>query len=142
MHQINLSKLLLIPLFLGVACNNGNDIQNCDEHEVAPCRVRLKKTNIRIKNKSDYDFCNVKINHGGERVNYGIVKSGETTCYRFTDTGYNYTFVFAKNRGILLQDNVLTYKEGKMPLPPGKYTYNVEVLDFEQEQLEVEVTKN
>lgn len=133
------SLLLIIPLFH--ACDDGNDLENCDEHEVEQCQTQADQVNVRIKNVSDYGLCNVKINHGGERVNYGIVEKGETTCYRYTDTGYQFTFVFAKIRGILFQDQAIAYS-GQLPLDSGKYTYEVEVLNFEREQLEVEAKKD
>lgn len=134
-------SLLLFTLLLSVACEEGNDIENCDEHNTEQCRTRSEKNNIRIKNISDYDYCNVKVNHGGQKVNYGIVEKGETTCYRPTDTTYSFAFVFVKIRGLLFKDNAIKYS-GKIPLAPGKYTYKVDVLNFEREQLEVTAVKN
>jgi len=70
------------PLFiLCIILYFNNNDDNFAKHHLDTCNTDEPKTNIEIKNKSAYDFCNMVLNPKGKYTNYGEIKGGETSCY-------------------------------------------------------------
>jgi len=81
------------------------DVIDCIEHTVSACNEDSTKTNIRIRNVSEYDFCNVVLQPSGGKANYGIIEKGQSTCYRSFDLAYRYAYVqlFIGDKEFVLQ---------------------------------------
>ena len=131
------STIALTILLTTTSCDK-NHIRNCDEHDVSACDEDPNKVNLRIKNVSEYDFCNVVLFPPQEGKNYGIVGEGETTCYRSFDVAYDYAsielYIGEKYFGLFAIDYV-----GETPLSNGNYTYSIDVVDFENGIISLEM---
>lgn len=132
-----LTSLILVGLF---ACSK-NSLRNCDEHSVSPCSEDPTKTNIRIKNNSKYNFCNVVFDPSSGPVNCGILKKGKMTCYRSFDTVYNYAYIqlFIDDKEFKLQPYDYV---GEQPLGVGNFTYVIDVADYDTGQISITVQKD
>lgn len=122
-----------------ISCKK-NSLKKCEEHTKSPCQEDANKTNIRIKNNSKYDFCNVIIDPSGKLTNYGIVKSGENSCYNYFDSAFQYAYVklYIGDNEFILQP--IDYV-GEQPLGVGKFTYSIDVSDFNNKTLTLKATK-
>ncbi len=120
--------LTSLLMFIFSACKK-NSIKNCTQHAVSECTEDSTKTNIRILNNTKYDFCNVVLDPVSGPVNCGIVKKGETTCYRSFDTAYNYAYIrfYIGDKEFKLQP--IDYV-GEEPLGVGKFTYVIDIHDY------------
>lgn len=129
-----ITSIILFPLY---SCKK-DQIKNCNEHSVSDCNEDLNMINIRINNASEYDFCNVVLNPSGANKNYGIIKKGESTCYRSFDLAYDYAYVqlFIGDKEFVLQP--IDYV-GEQPLSTGKHTYSINIADFDDGILSIEV---
>lgn len=117
--------IALLLLTTGPACRK-DKLWNCDEHEAAPCDPAPGKINIRVKNVSKYNYCNVFIDPYNKATNYGVVREDDVTCYRSFDVAYRYAYVSLSVKG---EEWVLTPIDyvGETPLDPGNYTYSIDV---------------
>ena len=117
----------LLILFIVLSCNKNDD--NCAEHHLDTCNTDVEKTNIRIKNNSAYDFCNVVLNPEGRYTNYGEIKGGETSCYRVYEKAYRYAYVnlYIDGEEYIIQP--IDYV-GEQPLGKGAFTYLIDVSDI------------
>lgn len=129
--------LASLMMFIFSACNK-NSIKHCNQHAVAACTVDSTKTNIRITNISKYDLCNVVLDPVSGPVNCGIIKSGESTCYRSFDTAYSYAnFQFnIGDKEFKMQP--FSYV-GEVPLGVGKFTYIIDIIDFADGKMTINV---
>ena len=93
-------------------------------------------TNIRIHNASEYDFQRVEVNTYDEPKGYGTIKSGEKSRYKTFEIAYRYTYVrlFVDENEFILQPIDFV---GETPLGFGKFTYVLEVVDFENRVLNI-----
>ncbi len=90
---------------------------------------------IRIGNKSPFNFTNIKVNTSGNTVNFDDLKSGIYSEYKIFDLAYKYAF-------IQLEINSETYTlqpidfVGETPLENGNYTYEIDIdLDSQFHQI-------
>jgi hypothetical protein len=114
----------------------------CEQHNISKCNSDDKKTNIRVFNNSDYDFCNVLISTTGEGRNHGEIKSGENTCYRTYDKAYNYAYVSLMIDGEDLVIQPIDYV-GETPLGVGYFTYHLDVEEINnKKQLSIYATSD
>lgn len=131
-HYIPL-VILSVFLFGFSACDKDATLP-CTEHTVSDCNPDPNKVNIRVKNVSDYNFCNVQVSPYSELSNCGIIKSGELTCYRSYDVAYHYGYIRLdigeKEFELIPFDYV-----GETSLAPGYYTYSIGVSDYENSKL-------
>lgn len=140
--QVLFRTLILTSLLMVIfsACGK-NSIRNCDEHSVSSCSEDPTKTNIRIKNNSKYNFCNVVFDPSSGPVNCGILKKGKTTCYRSFDTAYSIAYIqlFIGDKEFMLQpfDYV-----GEQPLGVGNFTYVIDVADYDTGKITFTVQKD
>ena len=129
-----ISALLLVS----VSSCEKDTLGDCVEHAVTPCNEDPAMVNIKIHNASEYDFCNVFMNPNSVDANYGIILSGESTCYKSFDVAYSYGYVklYIENQEFILQpfDYV-----GEVPLVDGNYTYTIDVVDFDNRTLSHEL---
>ncbi len=110
----------------------------CEEHVVSACSQDPTKTNLRIKNNSDFDFCNVVINLDDGLVNCGALRKGETTCYRAFKTVYNYGYVQLLIDG--REFNLIpTDFTGETPLGVGKFAYLLDIPDIKAEYVSITI---
>ena len=113
-RNVMLRRWILPPLVLlatvpSMACVTGNEVP----------------TEIRIRNVSAF-------NHDGLHVGdetYGSLPAGAETRYREFGTAYGYNYVRLEVEGeeMILQS---TDYVGEMPLGPGRFTYEVGVVDL------------
>jgi len=135
-------SLLIFSITLVILLNTSSckkdSLRNCNEHSVSACNEDSTKINLRINNVSEYDFCNVVLNPSGGNTNYGIVEKGQSTCYRSFDLAYNYASVqlFIGDKEFVLQP--IDYV-GEQPLTIGRHTYSINVADFDNGILSIEV---
>ena len=73
MTRLKLALLMLAAIFLTNSCDKDKMV-NCEEHKVADCGEGESKTNIRIENISDFDFCNVVLDPGNKSTTSEISK--------------------------------------------------------------------
>jgi hypothetical protein len=143
MVKVNLIKLtLFLPfLFFSLSSCKKDSLRQCTEHTKTPCQEKDDKTNIRIKNISKYDFCNVTINPNIDLANYGIIKSRESTCYITFDKAYKYAYIRLNigNKEFILQP--IDYV-GEQELGVGNFTYSIDVIDFDNKILSITTTKD
>ncbi len=87
-------------------------------------------TLIRIHNASEYDFLRVEVNTYDEPKNYGAIKSNEKSGYKIFEVAYRYAYVrlFVGENEFIIQPIDFV---GETPLGSGKFTYVLEVIDFE-----------
>ncbi|MBK9012662.1 MAG: hypothetical protein IPM82_00425 [Saprospiraceae bacterium] len=139
-----LAHIVMVLAIMTIAlssCNKDSDKTNlvgCNEHTIAACSQEIGKTNLRIKNNSNYDFCNVVINPFSGNVNCGSILRGETTCYRAFDIAYHYGYVHLSIDGreysLIPTDYV-----GETPLGAGNFTYLIDVPDISAESVSITV---
>jgi len=117
----------LLVILICSSCDKNNII--CVEHQKANCDTDEAKTNIRIKNNSGYEFCNVMLNPFNSSTNYGKIKKGKITCYRVFETAYSYAYVnlFINDEEYIIQP--IDYV-GEQPLAQGYFTYSIAVTDI------------
>lgn len=138
MKRIYLSSapvLLFIALF---ACN---ERQGCIEPAMlVPCKEDSSMVNIRIRNVSKYNFCNVLFNPGSYTAYYGSVPQGDLTCYQPFAEAYaipGITLSIQEKKFILQPLDVVD----AIPLEKGRYTCSVNVTNFSEGVLKIETTK-
>jgi hypothetical protein len=130
-------RAILFVLFFSLTCND-TDFE-CEQHDISDCNSDDKKTNIRVINSSDYDFCNVVIGNSENR-NYGEIKSGENTCYHGYDKAYRYAYVSLTIEGEDLVIQPIDYF-GETPLGIGYFTYHLDVEEINnKKQLSIATT--
>ena len=131
---------IAIMTFIFTACKKDN-LKDCNEHTVSACSEDPSKTNLRITNNSKYDFCNVVVNPSSGQFNCGIIKEGEATCYRSFDTVYNYAYIrlYIGDKEFTLQP--IDYV-GEPTLGTGKFTYLLDIPDFNTGQISIKVQKD
>lgn len=98
-------------------------------------------TLIRIHNASEYDFLRVEVNTYDEPINYGTIKSDEKSRYKTFEVAYRYAYVrlFVDENEFIIQPIDFV---GETPLGSGKFTYVLEVIDFENRILNIKTSKD
>jgi len=102
----------------------------CVELEKSDCNSEANKANIRLKNATAFDFCNVEIKiNNQENAIFGNLTSGETTCYISFESLKRYPleckFNLADEEFIIENP---TYHERLEDLSAGFYTYNIMII--------------
>ncbi len=119
--------ILGVLVTASLSCNK-DSLKACEEHSKDLCNEDANKTNIRIINASKYDFCNVVVNPSGGNMNYGIIETGTSTCYRSYDLAYSYAYISLK-----IGDDTFTFQPidyvGEPELGTGKFSYTIDVVD-------------
>jgi hypothetical protein len=122
--QILLAGLLLLNTLN--SCNKGS-VTVCPNNNSTDCIIDETKTNIRIKNASNYDFCSVQmIAADGTTANYGTLRAGETTCYNAYLEAYSYAYISLSVNGEDYLFQPIDYV-GETPLGVGKFCYALSV---------------
>jgi len=114
--------LVVVMMSLFIACDK-NDDENPDE--------RLE---LRIRNVSSHDYSDISIDSNGTKHNYGDLTSGATSSYVELEGIYMKAFVT-----LLIDNETFTLDPidyvGEFELTDGKYTYEIDVFDFDNKQL-------
>lgn len=92
---------------------------SCSKTEINPSAI-----NIRLANTSIYDYKNIIINTTTGDVNFGDLKSLNSTGYKVFDTAYRYAYVKLEVNGKTLRIQPIDYV-GETPLKNGNYTYEI-----------------
>ena len=92
---------ITLSFLLNYSCSENDNSSNCIEHSVSACNEDPTKVNIRIRNISAYDFCNVVLSPSGETTNYGIVEEDQSTCFRAFESAYNYALIESESISIV-----------------------------------------
>ncbi len=132
------STFLLAFLFITFSSCKKDSLQNCKEHSITACSQDPNKTNIRIKNISDYKFCNVIVNPSFDHLNCGNLIEGGQTCYRSVEVAYNYAYIqlFIGDKEFILQPYDFV---GETALGVGNFTYLIDVTDYNLGKITVTV---
>lgn len=125
------SVALLISLFGFNSCKKDPDENTCVQNKIAPCSEDTSKINFRIKNSSDYNFCNVLVNTSNEEMYVGSIDKKGTTCYRSVDTAYAHAYIRFLIGSREFEFQTIDFV-GEPLLSKGKHTYAVDVLDYEK----------
>jgi hypothetical protein len=124
---------MTILMVLFSACKK-EKVTECDEHTVTACSEDPAKTNIRIRNNSDYNFCNLVLDPYFQKVNCGIITKSTYTCYRSFDKAYSYAYI-----QFYVGEKEFTFQPidyvGETELGPGNFTYAISITDFEKGQI-------
>ncbi len=98
-------------------------------------------TLIRVHNASEYDFLRVEVNTYDEPKNYGTIKSDAKSRYKTFEVAYRYAYVrlFVDENEFIIQPIDFV---GETPLGSGKFTYVLEVIDFENRILNIKTIKD
>ena len=139
MKLSNLHSAVLTLFFSMIFFSCGSDpLPNCTEHEVTPCMENPDMANLRVKNSSQYDYCNVVVAID-EDVFFGNILSGESSCYIAFNTLYSYAYIqlFIDGQEFVVQPIDFL---GELPLSKGLYTYNILVPDENGDKYDVELT--
>jgi len=109
-----MKKLIVIILSIFI-------FSNCSEED------NFQSVNIRLSNKSDFDFKNIIVNTSTGNVAYDNLKSGKISEYKTFDMAYSYAFI-----ELTINDEIYTLQPvdfvGEIPLKNGKYTYVLDAI--------------
>lgn len=130
---------LVLVLFAGHSCQK-DPSRTCVEHQRTLCGEIDGKTNIRIKNISKYDFCNVKLSQDGN-ANYGLVRSQEATCYLPFDKKYHNSYIAFTIDGASFSIQPIDFVE-ETTLAAANYRYEVDIIDWKTRQLSLEAIRD
>lgn len=136
-------RLLWIPILITATCTlscseefTENDtfpveilpivpFEECNEHVSTDCLEQENQVNIRIRNFSRFDLCNIVYQPISEKTNYGLLKSGDSSCYISHESSYGYPYSI----DFLLDDTTFNRTAldftGESLLSPGYYNYNI-----------------
>ncbi len=136
-------QLISIASFLLVifsSCKK-DSLKDCYEHSISACSENPLKTNLRIKNNTKYNFCNVVVNPYSGLVNCGNLKKGKVTSYRAFDIVYNYAFIqfFIGEKEFKVQPYDYI---GEQALGTGKFTFILDIINFETGQVSITVQED
>lgn len=100
-------------------------VEDCSPHEISDCNEGENSINIRVRNFSRFDICNIEYTPYIEIINFGSIKPGDSTCYISESIAYKYP-----NRiNFYLDDTVFTRNAvdfvGENILENGNYNYNI-----------------
>ena len=144
---MNKKKSLLLSITLATifsfsffACEK-DSLDKCDGNSITTCTEDPSKANIRIQNISKYDFCAVVLNPPSRLVNCGGIKKGEKTCYHAFNQAYSYAYIklYIEDKEFVLQP--IDYV-GEVPLDSGKYTYILDISDFNERRISLTLKKD
>ena len=97
----------------------------------------LKRTRIRIKNTSSFDYELLLV---GKEF-FGKLKSGTVTEYRIFESAYKYNYVRLAINDEVFKLTPIDYV-GETPLGNGYFTYLIKVRDLTQKTLSIETIKD
>jgi len=118
--------------------------QDCNELDKEDCDSDNNKINIRLKNSTAFDFCNVEIEMTDQgHVVYGNLASGETTCFISFNIAKEYPLlcVFQLGDEPFIIENP-TYHERLDNLPAGFYTYNISIISPTKKLGDIQLSSN
>ena len=129
-------------ILLASCAKNADDKDMCfNPIEVkASCNEDGKKANVSVKNTSNKDYANVTISVDCKKVNYGTIKSGETSCSESYEKIYRYASVKLQIEGKDYQLQPVDFV-GETPLVAGKHTYAISISGPDN-RLAIHTTKN
>lgn len=101
------------------------------------CVTESEPTEIRIRNASSFDYVGLQV---GDQM-FGSLPAGAETRYRDFGTAFRYNYVRLEIEGDEMILQPVDYV-GETPLGPGRFTYEVRVIDRAAGQLEIEVVED
>jgi hypothetical protein len=113
-------RFVVLAVVLSVACVTGSE-----------------PTEIRIRNVSGFDYHGLQV---GDET-YGRLPAGAETRYRDFGTAYRYNYVRLEIEGNEMILQPIDYV-GETPLGPGRFTYEVRVIDRSEGQLDIQVVED
>jgi len=104
---------------------------DCMEIETTECETQPSKVNIKVRNTTAFDLCNLEVDFNDQnQATYGSFESGEESCY--------FTTTFAKRIPLLCKFSIGDeefrienpgYYENLDNLAFGSYTYNIALIE-------------
>ena len=120
-------KKILILIFAICLCSNcSKDNSNND-------------VNIRLSNVSDSDFGNIIVNTTTGDTNYGNLKSNQVSEYKNFNKAYRYAYVELNIGEETYTIQPIDYV-GETPLTNGNYTYQLDLVSYEEGFLDLTIT--
>ena len=110
--------LILVSIFI-LSCSQD------DSNEVS----------IRVKNTSQFEYIDIVVG----QQNYGTISSNESSNYKQFDIAYRYNFIELKIDGETFTIQPIDYV-GETPLQNGKYTYEVNANDSNEQYSRLSLT--
>ena len=69
-------------------------VQNCDPHIVSACLTDVDEVNIRTRNLSLFEICNIEYAPIYDTTsNFGSLMPEDTTCFIAMDSAYSFPFI-------------------------------------------------
>ncbi|MGX9244385.1 MULTISPECIES: hypothetical protein [Sphingobacterium] len=124
MFKIKLAFLLAMSAVLLVSCGINKSAQT--NTVKADCKEISGKTNIRIKNNSQYTLENVTVTPSEQKINFGKLEKGTYSCYHSFEKAYRYAYVKVTIEGKEYELTPIDYV-GEKELGAGSFTYVLEV---------------
>ncbi len=127
-NLFSFAALIFALTLVTISCNNEVEVRSdCDEHVVSDCNEDANGVNVRIRNATGFDICNLELNWG--QYNLGALLDGEESCYYFQEIAYRYPSAYQ-----FYIDDVLWGAEAidfisETPLEAGYYTYEIYVIN-------------
>ncbi len=121
-----MKKILILIFAISLFSNCSEDDTNND-------------VNIRLSNVSDSDFENIIVNTTTGDINYGNLKSREVSEYKNFNKAYRYAYVELNIGEKTYTIQPIDYV-GETPLNDGNYTYQLDLVSYEEGFLDLTIT--
>ncbi len=105
--------LILATLVFGISCES---------------LLKDDQVHIRIQNRSDVAYSDVRVNTNGGENNYGTIEPNSYSDYKTFDHAYRYAFVELKIDTDTFTLQPIDYV-GEEPLQAGNYTYAIDATE-------------
>ncbi|MEM9723074.1 MAG: hypothetical protein AAGA10_27650 [Bacteroidota bacterium] len=108
----------------------------CEENETL-----REEVNLRVQNLSEFDFEQVLVQAGGTENLFGDIPAGQTSFYADFNFAYRYAYVQLEIQGDTFVIQPIDFV-GETPLSKGSYTYQLDVPDFENRDLQLTLRRD
>ena len=105
-------------------------VENCEPQINNECLVDSSVANIRVRNLSLFEICNIEYIPYFNSYYFDDILPGQTTCYIPMDPAYRFpavVFFRIRNRKDAVGSVDLL---GEVPIPPGFYTFDLSILNL------------
>lgn len=105
---------------------------------IASCKKdgEVSGTLLRIQNVSQYNFESIMVNSPGGMVEYSATASGVNSSYKSIEYTYRYAYIEVMIDGEKFILQPIDYL-GEEKYMDGKYTFQLDVYDFNSKQLSI-----
>ncbi len=115
--------MLVMAYWLLTACSKDKP-PKCYQSQVSVFNTDFAKPNVRIKNLTGVDLCQINLFMNGNTISYGALSVNQSSKYKAFDLIFRYADLKAYIPNDSMQLKILDYT-GEVPLTAGFYTYIV-----------------